>query len=200
MEVFYEIFMENKHQWNFFLALASTQEKRKSVEKFSVSCFVLCFQQFNLLSLWIKCCFLLSRHVVCFEYLYISPAETAWDGKCGMLIFFLLPSAFFLLKSSNNDNKWYIYKKKAFLKQRQRRRRRWKRKKWMRESLVWKFSGSESRDSKGCSLSSIPKNFSFLSSFFHLQLRAGISRKAFVNWYAFFGLLEDPVYHCVKVL
>lgn len=48
-----------------FLSFSGEKNKWRS--------FFLYFQQFNLLSLWMKCCFLLSRRVVCFEYLSISP-------------------------------------------------------------------------------------------------------------------------------
>lgn len=97
--------------------------------KFFASSRSLCFfllrsRQFNLLSLWIKCCLLLSRVVsyvlnifTFFPLRFLDPQRSAqkpeWGGmrNASLLVF----SLFFLLKSSNNDNKWYSYMEKAFL-------------------------------------------------------------------------------------
>lgn len=86
--------------------------------------FLLRSRQFNLLSLWIKCCLLLSRVVsyvlnifTFFPLRFLDPQRSAqkpeWGGmrNASLLVF----SLFFLLKSSNNDNKWYSYMEKAFL-------------------------------------------------------------------------------------
>lgn len=169
----------------FFGAAIRHREKSKN-SQLVVSRFV-CSRQFNLLSLSMKCCSLLSLRVVCFwiSLHFLNWNETKWEEKCENVecCYFLLVFPYWNhpITITNDTLQGKGFPRSEIKSE--------------GKPSHWKFRGSEwVGDSKGCILVVNSEKFSFFN--FAMAFR-GICELI-----CFLGSLEKShsVYHCVQVV
>lgn len=171
--------MENK-QWNSFFRCCyqisrEVHEKSKKILSLLSSLLFLafvCSQQFNLLSLSMKCCSLLSLRVVCFwiSLHFLNWNEMKWEEKCENVecCYFLLVFPYWNhpITITNDTLQGKGFPRSEIKSE--------------GKPSHWKFRGSESESGvirRVVFLSSIARNSLSLILRWHFE--------AFVNWYAF---------------